>query len=176
MVAFRGLRSRTFACSFLLSLARAEAGAGVGPTALDALLFVGHVGVSLDGGSTVYGFHPDGRGAPPWRVFTVLRTGRAFPGVVRDDTAVFAHMMRLAPSVESITIRMPEPHFLAFEKQLDAEYAGSQYGYGFPRGDGDCNCITWLERLGLPLLTGDVDEFGRLIVTARRVRRFGPCQ
>ena len=43
-------------------------------------------------------------------------------------------------------------------------------------GDGDCNCITWIERLGLPLLTGRMDEFLALPGRASHPsRRFGRC-
>jgi hypothetical protein len=50
------------------------------------------------------------------------------------------------------------------------------YSYGFPNGDGDCNCTTWLERLDLPLLTGRMDEFvGLRGISANPSRRFGWC-
>jgi hypothetical protein len=53
----------------------------------------------------------------------------------------------------------------------------SQYSYGFPVGNGDCNCITWLERLGLPLLTGRMDEFiGLPGFVYNPSRRFGECK
>ena len=46
----------------------------------------------------------------------------------------------------------------------------------FKDGDGDCNCITWIERLGLPLLTGRMDEFIGLPGRASHPsRRFGRC-
>ena len=43
-------------------------------------------------------------------------------------------------------------------------------------GDGDCNCTSWLERLGLPSLTGRMEEFIGLpgIITYPN-RRFGEC-
>jgi hypothetical protein len=48
--------------------------------------------------------------------------------------------------------------------------------YGFPDGDADCNCVTWIERLGLPLLTGRMDEFIALPGRAGYPsRRFGRC-
>ena len=59
---------------------------------------------------------------------------------------------------------------------FDGERKNSQYSYGFPNGDGDCNCTTWLERLGLPLLTGRMDEFIRLPgIVSHPSRRFGEC-
>ncbi len=57
------------------------------------------------------------------------------------------------------------------------ESAGrNQDSDGFPNGDGDCNCTTWLERLGLPLLTGRMDDFiGLSEFSANPDRRFGLC-
>jgi len=63
-----------------------------------------------------------------------------------------------------------------FEARFGDERKNSQYLYGFPNGDGDCNCTTWLERLGLPLLTGRMDEFTGLAgIATYSTRRFGPC-
>ena len=65
---------------------------------------------------------------------------------------------------------------LAFAGALGNEKQQSQYSYGFPDGDGDCNCVTWFERLGLPLLTGRMDEFIALPGRASYPsRRFGRC-
>jgi hypothetical protein len=62
------------------------------------------------------------------------------------------------------------------EDKLSAERRKSRYNYGFPNGDGDCNCITWLERLALPLLSGSVDEFtGMPGFNLYPNRRFGEC-
>ena len=52
----------------------------------------------------------------------------------------------------------------------------SRFTYGFPDGNGDCNCVTWLERLGLPLLTGRMNElFGLPGIVSYPTRRFGEC-
>jgi hypothetical protein len=78
--------------------------------------------------------------------------------------------------VRSFEVILPEPRFQKFERRLDGERKNSQYSYGFPNGHGDCNCTTWLERLGLPLLTGRMDEFIRLpAFVAYPRRRFGEC-
>jgi hypothetical protein len=73
-------------------------------------------------------------------------------------------------------VLLPEPAFRFFVAALGDEKLQSQYSYGLPDGDGDCNCITWIERLGLPLLTGRMNEFialpGR---TSYPSRRFGRC-
>src|SRR5207245_10369889 len=76
----------------------------------------------------------------------------------------------------SFEVVLPDPRFQDFRAALDGERRTSQYSYGFPDGDGDCNCITWLERLGLPLLTGRMSEFlGLPAITSNRSRRFGRC-
>ncbi len=78
--------------------------------------------------------------------------------------------------VEAFDVLLPEPAFQCFVAALGNEKQQSQYSYGFPDGDGDCNCITWIERLGLPLLTGRMGEFialpGRPSFPSRR---FGRC-
>src|SRR5262249_14392677 len=48
--------------------------------------------------------------------------------------------------------KWPDPAFHNFQRKLSAERHKSQYTYGFPNGDGDCNCVTWLERLALPTI------------------------
>lgn len=105
-----------------------------------------------------------------------LRNGDAFPGAVRDDSAVFSAARKRGLFVRSFEVILPEPRLLELLRRLDEERNNSQYSYGFPNGNGDCNCVTWLERLGLPLLTGRVDEFlGLSGVAASLRRRFGDC-
>jgi hypothetical protein len=176
VVAFRGDRSRAFAASILAALDDEKNGRGAGPTVLECLLFAGHTGVSTDGGKTIYGFNPDGARVPVWQLMDRLKNGDAFPGVVRDDTAVFSAAQQHGLTVRSFEVILPDPRFQDFVGGLDGERKDSQYSYGFPDGDGDCNCITWLERLGLPLLTGRMDEFFGLpgLVTSPS-RRFGEC-
>jgi hypothetical protein len=174
--AFRGDRSRAFAVVFLKALDDEKHRRGPGPTAVECLLFAGHVGVSMDGGTTIYGFNPDGGTLPVWQWMDCLKNGDAFPGIVRDDTGMFAAARNHGLVVQSIEVILPEPRFQEFEARLDGERKNSQYSYGFPNGDGDCNCITWLERLGLPLLTGRMDEFlGLPGIVFSPSRRFGAC-
>jgi hypothetical protein len=105
-----------------------------------------------------------------------LENGRAFPGVVRNDTAIFATAASRGLKLLSMRIVLPESTFQAFSNTLDAERRKSQYAYGYPDGDGDCNCVTWIERLGLPLLTGTMIEFARLLGwSSHPTRRFGAC-
>jgi hypothetical protein len=176
VVAFRGDRSRKFAATFLHALDDQKHGRGPGPTTLECLLFTGHTGVSTNGGTTIYGFNPDGGHVPTWQLMDRLKNGDAFPGAVRDDTAVFSAVRTHGLTVRSFEVILPDPRFQGFVGSLDGERKNSQYSYGFPNGDGDCNCITWLERLGLPLLTGRMDEFINLPgIVSHPSRRFGEC-
>lgn len=139
-------------------------------------MYVGHTGISIDGGSTIYGFDPDAGGMAAWQVLDRLNQGNAFPGIVRDDTTVFAAAQRRPLAVTSIKVVLPEPVFQKLQARLDAERRTSHYSYSFPDGDGDCNCITWLECLGLPLLTGRLEEFMALHgIASLPKRRFGRC-
>ena len=176
VVAFRGDRSRSYAATIQGKLAAEKAGVGAGPTPHECLRFAGHTGVSTDGGTTLYGFHPDAPSVPVWQLLHNLKNGDAFPGIVRDDTAVFAAASSRGLPLLSFEVLLPDPRFQDFKAALDAECQKSQYDYGFPNGDGDCNCTTWLERLGLPLLTGRMNEFvGLPGFSSHPSRRFGRC-
>jgi len=113
---------------------------------------------------------------PAWQLMRSLGTGAAFPGVVRDDTGTFAAAQARQLIITPIALILPDPVFRNLQARLDVERQSSQYSYSFPDGDGDCNCVTWLERLGLPLLTGRIDEF----IAVRGLgfsskRHFGQC-
>jgi hypothetical protein len=172
----RGDRSHAFVRTILQLLDDEKHGRGSGPSTLDCLFLMGHVGVSADNGATIYGFHPDRGSSSMWQFLDNLKAGEAFPGVVRDDTALFSSARQRGLAVSTFSVILPEPRFLELVARLDAERAASQYSYGFPNGNGDCNCVTWLERLGLPLLTGRMDEFAGLLgVASALARRFGAC-
>lgn len=176
VVTFRGDRSRLFGSDFRRRLRDAMHGRGPGPTTSECLRFAGHTGVSLDRGATVYGFNPDPGAVPIWQLVDSLEKGDAFPGVVRDDTVEFAAAGALGLSVVSFDVLFPDAWYREFETHLEEERRSSQYTYGFPDGDGDCNCMTWLERLGLPLLTGRMREFVNLHwISIYPRRRFGAC-
>jgi hypothetical protein len=175
VVTFRGDCSRTFAAVFQRTLADEKRGLP-GPSPRDCLLYAGHTGASTDRGTTIYGFNPDGGALPLWQVLDKLKNGEAFPGIVTDDTDVFTAARMRGLAVLSFDVLLPEPQFQVFERRLDDERRTSQHCYGFPNGDGDCNCTTWLERLGLPLLTGRMDEFiGLPGISSYPSRRFGHC-
>jgi hypothetical protein len=175
--AFRGDRSHAFAAALQTKIDNEKNLQGPGPTTEECVLYGGHTGVSVNGGATVYGFNPDSGGVPTWQFLNRLKNGERFPGVVRDDTAHFALAHSRGLAVVSFEVILPKPEFGKFQKALAGERKKSQYYYGFPNGDGDCNCTTWLERLGLPLLTGRMDEFLSLpAISSNPRRRFGLCQ
>jgi hypothetical protein len=173
---FQGDRDRRFRRAFAAALDDQKNQRGPGPSAIDSLMILGHAGLSLDEGKTIFGFNPDVQTDPAWKAFERLRNDAAYPGVVRDDSAVFSAARGRSLTVNSIEVVLPEPGFLDFRARVDAERKSSQYSYGLPDGDGDCNCVTWMERLGLPLLTGDLDEFTNLRgIASDPTRRFGAC-
>ncbi|HVC93732.1 MAG TPA: hypothetical protein VND64_08580 [Pirellulales bacterium] len=176
VLAFRGDRTGAFAANFLNELDDEKRGLGPGPTNQDCLRFAGHSGISTDGAATIYGFNPDGTGNAVWQLMDGLKNGNAFPGIVRDDTAVFSAAPGYGLRVWSFEVILPDSPYQKFKQNLDLQRKKSQYSYGFPNGDGDCNCTTWLERLGLPLLTGRMNEFVALPgISAYPSRRFGLC-
>jgi hypothetical protein len=174
--AFRGDRSPGFVAAFVRALADEKKGVGPGPANTQSLLYAGHAGVSVDGGATHYGFNPDGFGVAVWQMLDDLKKGFAYPGVVRDDSVAFAAAAKGGLGIVTIELVFPDSLFHEFEITLDEERRTSQYSYGFPNGDGECNCTTWLERLGLPLLTGRMAEFiGLPYLRSHPTRRFGKC-
>ncbi len=174
---FRGDRSSAFVRQVLQALDNQREDKGPGPSRTECLLYSGHTGVSTDEDTVVYGFNPAAGNDPAWLVFDNLRNARAYPGVVSDDTSVFAEAGNRGLTVLRFDVVLPEPAFRTFRRKLTVERKRSQFTYGYPDGDGDCNCVTWLERLGLPLLIGRMDEFTRIpSVTSRTKRRFGACK
>lgn len=152
-------------------------GRGPGPTRTDCLLYAGHTGVSVDSEpGVIWGFHPDIGATPLWQAMQALLNGKAYPGVVTDDTSVFAIARKRRLTMLEFDVILPDPAYQAFAKTLRAERKRSQYRYGFPNGDGDCNCATWLERLALPLISGSMIEFTNMTASSGYPRRrFGQC-
>ena len=176
LLAFAGDRTGPFVARVFAAIREGRSGRGAGPSQHECLLLAGHAGLSTDRGGTIWGFNPDGGGFPAWRVVQGLRNGDAFPGIVTDDMGIFTLARQHGLAVETFDVLLPEPAFQLFIATLRRERQSSHYSYGFPNGDGDCNCITWIERLGLPLLTGRMDEFIALPGTAiHSSRRFGRC-
>jgi hypothetical protein len=174
--AFRGDRTIGFRRRLFQALDEERDGRGPGPSEIDCSLFTGHTGVSIDVDGVIWGFHPDRGTDPTWRLMNRLRGGDAYPGIVRDDTAIFTAAQGHGLTVLQFAVALSPPSSQTFRRKLTAERRRSRYTYGFPDGDGDCNCTTWMERLGLPLLTGRMDELTAVTGVAAQVRRrFGVC-
>lgn len=173
---FRGSRG-AFGQKVRKALEDHQRGFGPGPPSLDCLLYAGHTGVSLDlEPRVIWGFNPNIAHIPIWQVMQNLMNGSAYPGIVNDDTHVFATARRKRFRVLTFDVVLPDPTFKEFEIELNAERTKSRFTYGFPNSDGDCNCVTWLERLGLPLVSGSMLEFVNMTASSRYPRRrFGAC-
>jgi len=176
VITFFGDRSHAFVRGFLRALDDEKNGRGRGPSRLNCTFFTGHTGVSVDGRKVVYAFNPDVGNLPVWQFMNHLKRGEALPGIVRDDTAVFAAAAKGGLAIHSFEVLIPDARFQDFQAVLSAEQQQSRFTYGFPDGNGDCNCTTWLERIGLPLLTGRMSEFSKVPgIVAYPSRRFGEC-
>jgi hypothetical protein len=138
-------------------------------------LYAGHTGVSVAPDDSepkvIWGFNPNIGHTPLWQAMQHLLNGNAYPGIVNDDTQVFAEARRNRLNVLIFDVLLPDRAFQDFENKLNAERKQSQYSYGFPNGDGDCNCATWLERLALPLISGSMIEFANMTASSRYPRR-----
>jgi hypothetical protein len=155
---FRGDRTTAFRQRVLGALDDERNGRGPGPSRIDCLLFAGHTGVSTDAGRVIYGFNPNGGPDPIWQVMQRLRSGGAYPGIVRDDTAVFTAAQQHGLVVLRFDVALSPPSFRTVRRRLTAKSSPSKYSYGFPGGDGDCNCTTWIERLVLQRWFTKYDE------------------
>lgn len=149
---------------------------GPEPTRQECLLYTGHTGVSTDSDKTIYGFNPEIGRLTISQAMQRLLNGDALPALVVDDSLVFVEASRHRLRVMTFDVILPDPDFRDFERKLAAERRKSRYTYGFPDGDGQCNCTTWLERLALPLLSGSMGEFTALSgLKHYPMRRFGRC-
>ncbi len=86
---FRGDRTNAFLQRFLDALDGERNLQDPGPSVTECLLYAGHTGVSTDRDKVINAFNPDGGNTPIWQVIERLQRREAYPGIVRDDTAVF---------------------------------------------------------------------------------------
>src|SRR5438128_114201 len=104
VVTFAGDCSHAFVRAVLKALDDEKNGRGRGPSPLDCLLYAGHTGVSTDGGKVVYAFNPEVGKLLVWQVMDRLKRGEAFPGIVRDDTVVFAAAVHHGLALHSVDV------------------------------------------------------------------------
>lgn len=137
----------------------------------------GHVGYSLDGGNTIYGFGPSvPEGMPSFDAVRSLQGGNSYPGMITDDTAVFRNVVEnpgiarggsgSPQTVFEHNIPMTPQEFDAVQAAHDAIGLNSPQAdllYGFPNQNAfTCNCATFPgEQLGIPMpsSTGVMRDF-----------------
>jgi hypothetical protein len=142
---------------------------------------------------TVHTFRGDRTRAFGQRVFGALndeRNGRG-PGPSRIDCLLFAGHTGVSTNANGVIYDFnpnggPDPIWQVMQRLRSGDaYPGvvlddtavfttaQQHGLIVLSFD---NCTTWIERLGLPLLTGRMDEFTAVTGVAGQVRRrFGVC-
>lgn len=135
------------------------------------LIKAGHVGVSFDGGNTIFGFHPTpaAMAAFPTHDAAIahLRARQALVGGVYDDTAIFLRAHELAhggarTAVWQRAIGLQPEQWEGVERAVQEALAATSAGtydrrYCWPVKDrhpmpeGVDNCATWPRVLGLEL-------------------------
>lgn len=116
----------------------------------ECLLYAGHVGIAFSADRPIYGFKPKCEpGSIAKTLDALLDSQTAFPGVVSDDTEVFAEAERRKLGVVRKQYDLTEDEYDAVESIFKRELQQSGFMYCFPGGPGDCNCATWPEKLGL---------------------------
>jgi hypothetical protein len=152
----------------------------------DPLLYTGHVGLSFDRGATIYGFSPYAPGESPREVIARLKRGDTYPGIVRDDRAVFEratvaadHGLLNSPvylwaqPLDAPTLTRIHARFQA--EPLGQALAEKRYGWIVAR-ESVYNCATWPHSLGVAL-PEDSGQLADFIAALRRVsggRRWTP--
>ena len=173
--AFSGPRDKVFLIAFKLKLENSKEG-GPEPTLDEVLIYTGHVGVSFEAQSPIYGFNPDSGSEPVHQVLDTLKGQGSYPGHVTDDTSVFNKAKGMGLTVVVIEYVYPESDYNELKARFDAEKASTNLRYGFP-GGGDCNCATFPGRIGLPVPegTGNMRLYMPAAASALSPRRMGLC-
>lgn len=180
--AFRGDRSPSGMGEFQAKLEAGKAGTGPGPTGTDCLLYTGHVGISFDADSPIYGFNPNTGTEPSWQVIENLKDKKTsrppYPGIVTDDTSVFSAAKSRNLPVIKVELVYPESRYNEIKQRFDAERARSEYFYSFPGRGGDCNCATWPGRIGIaiPEGSGIMSKYVEAASSAESPRKLGLCE
>lgn len=152
----------------------------------DPLLHTGHVGLSLDRGATIFGFSPLILDTSPRDSIARLKRGDTFPGIVRDDRAVFERAVDAAgrglldspvylwvQTLDAPTVA--RIHALLRADVIEGVPAEKRYGWLRAR-EGVYNCATWPRSLGISL-PEETGQMTKHIAALRRVsggRRWTP--
>jgi hypothetical protein len=175
--AFRGDRSQAFLDDFNRKVADNRAGTGPGPTFDECLLWSGHVGISFEAESPIYGFNPDGGSEPIFTVLDKLKGKKSYPGHVTDDSKVFGDAKSRGLSVLKIEYIYPESRYNEIKKNFDAEKSSCTWHYSFPGGSGGCNCATFPQRIGIkvPEGSGNMKLYMQAMQAEPTPQRMGDC-
>jgi len=157
-------------------------------TKMYPLLKYGHVGVSLDGGKTIWGFTPDRESRPDMsdeEFVALISSNVPVPGLVKDDTEIFRlaekYMHEFGWNTDVITsVQVVDSEQKAALRDQVERMSGNggkgegdghgknyQFPYDQPRqgsnyAGSECrNCATFMEFLGLPIpeSTGILAEY-----------------
>lgn len=138
---------------------------------IDPRLRFGHVGLSFDGGKTIFGFNPHKPAGVSMEAFVRrLRAGESFPGAVRDDTQVFILAIEHGLRLETVKVQLSGREFRLAQKLLESDVSNSPLSdklYSFPQmGVGgfalNCfNCATYPQSLGIqtPYPSGKLGDY-----------------
>jgi uncharacterized Zn-binding protein involved in type VI secretion len=129
----------------------------------------GHVGVSIDGGKTIYGFGPNSKMSAV-ETIQALKSGEKFPGQLTNDTPFFQDALARAGQpgrggpMDVLKLDIPlstqdatKVGSVLSKVPNDGGLATPGYEYSFPKAPtpGQCNCATFpFEGLGVPAPNG----------------------
>lgn len=151
------------------------------------LIKAGHVGVSVDGGKTIYGFQPTPEAIAEFPSFKDLldhlQSGASVEGGVFDDTAIFWQAHRLVSygartHVWQLVVPVSPHEFTGIAAKLQAAVAagsslGVLYRYpdwgGAPMAEGVDNCATWPRNLGMEIL----EPTGQMRILMQKLEQHG---
>jgi hypothetical protein len=149
--AFRGDRSKIAEALFRSKLEASRQSLGPGPTETECLIYTGHVGISFEAETPIYGFNPDSEAEPAHQVIDQLKAQKGYPGKVTDDTEAFLRAAVQGLEIVKVEYVCSEEVFNRIEAAFKTAKAGTSLRYSFPGGNGDCNCATWPATIGLPI-------------------------
>jgi hypothetical protein len=149
--AFRGNRDKGYIGLFRSKLEANKNNEGPGPTEWECLVYTGHVGVSFEALTPIYGFNPSTGHELVHMVMETLKAKKAYPGKVTDDTPAFELGSSYGLEIIRIEYVCSEEAYNKIKAAFDKEKASTKLCYSFPGGAGDCNCATWPANIGVPL-------------------------
>ncbi|MCX7108936.1 MAG: hypothetical protein NTX45_02170 [Proteobacteria bacterium] len=180
--AFSGGRTPEYIGIWKASLAQHKENNTAGPGKNECLHYAGHVGISFEEESTIYGFTPNSGSDPGWKAIENLMSKDAeinsYPGQVSDDTDVFNTAPQDGLVVKKIELLYPEPAFNDIKQRFTAKQSDSGLRYSFPGGSGDCNCATWPAQIGvfIPSIDGNLRNYMRAFNEVTSPKRMGLCE